>query len=186
MAKLLQDRGVAATVYGVDVEESAIKWANELTREERSLALEFRVGDIGSGVDLISDKPGVVVVLMREVIEHLPEGDIDEILRHAREAVPRAKVMISVPSVNSPTEEKHFRHYTESSLRETLDRNGYRTVALTGFGFRPAALYWFLKRTKALLNRRPRFWWLLNPLWRAVKPEWAITLVAMADTRPAE
>jgi hypothetical protein len=122
----------------------------------------------------------MVVVLMREVIEHLPENDIDEILQYTGAKIPRAKILISVPSVNSPTEEKHFRHYAEHSLRETLRRNGYDPVTVTGFGFRPAAFYWLLKRTKALLNKNPRLWWLMNPLWRAVKPEWAITLVAVA------
>jgi len=180
IAKLLEERGVKARIYGVDVEAVAIDWAIKLTGDERSLSLEFMVGDIRSGVDLIRDKPGMMVVLMREVIEHLPENDIDEILRYTGETLPKAKILISVPSVNSPTEEKHFRHYTENSLRETLRRNGYDPVSVSGFGFRPIAFYWVLKRTKALLNRKPWLWWLMNPLWRVVRPEWAITLVAMA------
>jgi 2-polyprenyl-3-methyl-5-hydroxy-6-metoxy-1,4-benzoquinol methylase len=178
----LRARGIEADMYGLDVEETAIEWANQMTRQAGGLPIQFSVGDIELGVDLVKRTSKPIVLIMREVIEHLPEDAIDSIIQHINSTIPTAVLIVSVPSTNSPTEKKHFRHYTEQSLKETLARNNYITETLTGFGFRPARFYKRLLRMKMRLNRKQRFWWLMNPCWRVIRPGWAITLVAVAKS----
>ena len=90
---------------------------------------------------------------MREVLEHLPEDEIDRILGAFRTRIPKAELVVSVPSNNSPIEKKHFRHYTAETLAQTLERNGYGCAVVTGYGFRPRALFRPLRFAKKILNK---------------------------------
>jgi hypothetical protein len=167
-------------VWGFDVSERAVTWAREQTRGKADSSLQFHLGDVS---DMLRDLPATAVrafVVMREVIEHLPEEEIDRVLGLLRTQLPGTDLVISVPSTNSPTDAKHFRPYTPDSLVQTLRRNGYDCGQVIGYGFRPKYTFKLLKTLKGHLNRSRLFWWILNPAWRRVRPAWEITLAVRA------
>jgi 2-polyprenyl-3-methyl-5-hydroxy-6-metoxy-1,4-benzoquinol methylase len=165
-------------LIGVDVDENAIRWARRKTSAVRASGMSFLAGTVDDGLALLNDSSPFLVVMLREVIEHLPEQMIDNIFSCLRGQVAPCMLIVSVPSVNSPVEKKHFRHYTEDILRETFRRNGWLCDQVLGFGFRPRRLYTSLRLLKGCLNRTPVLWRMLNPTWRCVSPELAITLIA--------
>ncbi len=179
----LRNRGLDVRLVGVDIAEEAVDWAKRMTADFADDSLQFCHGTIKDGLAVLGGDGVPTIVVMREVIEHWPEAEIDRVLSLLRQSRPYCTLLVSVPSTNSPTEKKHFRHYTAERLRETLERNGFETQLVTGFGFRPAPLYRSLRRLKSVLNRIPVFWRLLNPTWRIISPRWAITVLASA--RPA-
>jgi len=180
--EFLKAEGRAPHILGLDVSPEAVDWARTMTEEVPGEELRFEVGDHRRGVECLEGYEGPVVVVLREVIEHLPEEEIDRIFQDLR-LLPECRLLVSVPSTNSPLEEKHFRHYEKANLKETFERNGFYCSWLKGFGYRPASLYRLLRKAKGKLNRWPVFWRLMNPLWRVTRPEKALTLVSVGEPK---
>ena len=179
----LRQAGHACRVIGVDVSHEAIEWARERTREAADETLEFSTGKVEDGLARLEAADGQPFVVMREVIEHLPEEDIDHAFQAIATRLPSVTLVVSVPSSNSPVEEKHFRHYDAESLRATFERNPFACEPVAGFGFRPRALYRPLRKLKSRLNRTRGLWRGFNWLWRPVRPSLAMTLVATGTPR---
>ncbi len=110
-------------VEGLDISERALEWARAFNPEvafhnKRIEDLNLR-GVFDGAVSL-------------EVLEHIPDDDMPAFIKGIRSVVTDdAVVIFTVPSVRKPLEEKHFRHYTEITLRETLGPF-FGEVAITG------------------------------------------------------
>jgi|GEM_PF-4126080 len=175
----LHKAGLDVIAHGYDYSEQAIRWALEKTAglPGTSGSLQFSVGAAeNSSYEPSLDRP--VIVVMREVIEHLTEEQIDDTLASVRKTFPGASLILTTPSTNSPTDPKHLRHYTTQMLRDTVERNHFQAHEVNGFGFRPRALYPPLVWLKTRLNRRPFLWRFTLPLWSVFPPSWSMTLFA--------
>ena len=181
--KILKDDGFNVNLVGVDISDSAIKWANHYTEYIADNSLSFISGHIEDGLDFFKGDERKIYVVMREVIEHLPENDIDNILRIIKNYPQIIQILITVPSNNTPLIKKHFRHYNREMLYDTLERNGYYVRKFQGMEFRPRYLCKILQTLKSQLNRAPFFWRLMSWMWRPVSPKWAITLFALGQNK---
>lgn len=181
----LRAKGFACQAIGVDISGDAINWAKQMTESVGEPSLGYIHGSLRDGVEALAEGKGRVFVVMREVIEHLPDSEIDTIFQSISSCVPDAAIIISVPSTNSPTEKKHFRHYDSNDLRYVFRRNGFRCDKIIGFGFRPALLYSTLHKLKARLNKSRYLWRATKWMWRTHPRIWAITLISIGafDTR---
>lgn len=179
--RILAQRQFGVTLVGADISEQAIAWASQQTRPVRDRGIDFLVGDINKALQALPDDGSPRVIVMREVIEHLPEDVLDRILSTVRQKEPSIPLLITTPSTNSPVTRKHFRHYSPTYLASTLERNGFQILTMNGFGLRPRPLYKPLSRIKRLLNKLPLVWWVMSPFWRAWPPRVAITLVCVAS-----
>jgi 2-polyprenyl-3-methyl-5-hydroxy-6-metoxy-1,4-benzoquinol methylase len=171
----LRAAGYDTVVDGHDYSERAIAWSKEKTGPLADETLRFH---IGAAEDAVYDTEDgrTVVILLREVIEHLTEQQIDDTLAVAKRHFSNPYLLLTTPSLNSPVESKHLRHYTAKTLRTTLERNDFKVIEINGFGFRPKMLFHLLVSLKTKLNRRKRLWRLTGPLWRACPPGVAMTL----------
>ena len=181
LAEAFAGRHLNPVIVGADLSERAVAWARKQVAAAGARDLRFMSGSIEDALAQLPVTSGSgLYVVMREVVEHLEDRDLDHILQRIRQARPEASVVITTPSTNSPVARKHLRHYTTASLTATHERNGY-TATVIGFGFRPKSLYGPLVYLKSLLNRAPVAWMLMNPAWRTVSPNHAITLIAVAS-----
>lgn len=177
--RMLRERGIATRLLGVDITEEAIEWAKTKTAHLADEGLDFKNVSLETVLDEAGPHRQADAVIMREVIEHLREEEIDQVFGLIRARLPECGVVITVPSTNSPVDAKHYRHYTPDHLRRTLERNGFTCGEVSGFGFRPAPLYGLLRWLKAKLNKKPLIWRLMNWMWRPMPPALAITLLAV-------
>jgi 2-polyprenyl-3-methyl-5-hydroxy-6-metoxy-1,4-benzoquinol methylase len=116
----LRAAGHTCRVTGRDISEDAIHWARERTYDSVDETLQFSVGGVEDGIDRLNATGDQPFLIMRELLEHLPDDQVDQALRAIAARCPTAILCVSVPSSNSPVEEKHFRHYDEQSLRDTF------------------------------------------------------------------
>ena len=177
--RLLRESGVAPTVFGLDISNQAIQWARDKTQAENDGSLHFSNESIDAVMQQFPQDAGMNVFVMREVIEHLLDEEIDETLSKAKNAMQRGMVILTTPSINSPVEAKHIKHYTADEMRSVFSRNGIEPIDVFGYGFRPGRLYGLLNRVKSILNSKPVLWRLMNPAWRRLSPRWAITIVGV-------
>ncbi|MBU2524186.1 class I SAM-dependent methyltransferase [Patescibacteria group bacterium] len=99
-------------ISGIDYSERAIAFAKAFNPE-----LDFYIGKMES---ISLDKKFDVIILM-EVLEHFKEENIDGILANLSNLLKEdGKLIITVPSINSPIHKKHYQHFTEESLRKTI------------------------------------------------------------------
>ncbi|MDI6616663.1 MAG: class I SAM-dependent methyltransferase [Syntrophaceae bacterium] len=110
-------------VEGLDISKRALEWARMFNPE---VAFHNkRIEDL----NLQGEFDGAVAL---EVLEHIPDDGMPAFIKGIRSVVTDdAVVIFTVPSVRKPLEEKHFRHYTEMTLRETLEPF-FEKVAVTG------------------------------------------------------
>lgn len=183
LKQLLERTGLETEVVGVDVSPKAIEWARLKSAEVMANPPTFIVGTITDGLNALtpSKNHAALFVVMREVIEHLPEYVIDNVLNETAAFSSTTTVLVTTPSTNSPVEPKHLRHYTTATLQQTFERNSFSSPDIRGFGYRPRGLFRPLKRLKATLNGVPLLWRIMNPAWRIVSPNRAITLVAVGE-----
>lgn len=174
----LREKGIDVRAHGYDYSERAIALAVEKTAGMEDPPA-FSVQPVET-MEAIPEETGPIVVLMREVVEHLTEEQIDSTLEKLKDLCPRFHLLVTTPSDNSPVEPKHYRHYSREHLTATLTRNRLNPSRVTGFSFRPRFLFPLLVRLKSGLNRRPFFWRFTRPLWRMYPPGWSQTLVAVA------
>lgn len=73
------------------------------------------------------------VVTMIAVLEHIPPPNIPSVLQEAKRITKRGgQLIIRVPSKNQPLEQKHYQHFTETSLRQVLGSNGLIVEQMIG------------------------------------------------------
>jgi SAM-dependent methyltransferase len=177
----LNNDEIKSNIVGVDISADAIAWARKMTRDLNTTGLEFIVGDIKTALVRLQKTAGPVVIIMREVIEHLEDTEIDKLFSQIKDIAETGHLIVTTPSVNSPVEEKHFRHYRVQTLNNTLTRNGFKVNKILGFGFRPRLLYSPLINLKRIFNRMPVVWRMMNPVWKVVPADLAITLVCQSE-----
>lgn len=101
-------------VEGLEISERALEWARAFNPE-----ITFHNKRI-ENLDAHRTFDGAVSL---EVLEHIPDEDIPTFIGGIKAVVKDDAVIIfAVPSVRKPLQQKHFRHYTEASLRKTLER----------------------------------------------------------------
>lgn len=108
-----------STVVGCDVSEAAIHWARAFNPD-----VTFVTG-VASPVET-EQFDGIVSL---EVIEHISDERLRSIIPQLHALLKTGKrLVITVPSVNVPLHDKHYKHYTESLLHELLDSHFEVTV----------------------------------------------------------
>jgi 2-polyprenyl-3-methyl-5-hydroxy-6-metoxy-1,4-benzoquinol methylase len=177
VVQAIRKRGIDVFAHGYDYSERAIALAVEKTSAMDNPP-SFSVQPVET-MTTVPTQNGPVVVLMREVLEHLTNEQIDAAFSKLKKLYPGFHLIATTPSDNSPVEPKHYRHYSKEILTSTLARNDMSPIRVMGFSFRPRALFAPLSRFKSGLNRRPFFWRLTRPLWAMYPPQWSQTLVAL-------
>lgn len=177
----LRKAGFDTLVDGHDYSERAIELSKKQTEALADDTLRFTVGPAENS-QYDPEDGRTVIVLLREVIEHLTEEQIDGALGVLKNHFANPYLLLTTPSINSPVEPKHLRHYTAETVRNTLERNDFSTIEVYGFGFRPKALFQPLVWLKTKLNRRKALWRLTAPMWRAYPPSASMTLYGIGKT----
>ncbi len=162
--------GQRFTIRGVDYSERAVLLAQAMTHGSSLRFDVVRAGELAS-----KNLGNVDCLIYREIIEHLTDEELSTTLQSVHGMLRRdGIIVVSVPSTNTPLSSKHYRHYTGELLRATLEQNGFCVVELLGFGHQPK----WLRFTRHLYEL-PKFWKLLNPLWRRTALNRAHTLIAV-------
>lgn len=95
---------------GVDINRRALSFARAFSPD-----IDFRDTDVAN----VEEKFDVVCAI--EVIEHIPDDDVEGFLTLISQRVkPGGHIVISVPTVNEPLNSKHFRHYDSALLKAQL------------------------------------------------------------------
>lgn len=91
------------------------------------------------------------IVLCIETLEHIPDKEIDVFLKTMHEKLtPQGKLIISVPTVNIPVSEKHYRHYNLNLLKTQVKE--WFDIEQSHFVHNPKAWGFWLVRF-LLINR---------------------------------
>lgn len=158
--RLLSDMPTIDRRLGIDLSERAIGLANALGNAS------FICADVRD----LSEKFDVATCV--EVLEHVPDdAEVSFLAAIGRRVNPGGHIVISVPSVLRPVHPKHFRHYSEASLRKTIAAAlpDWEVVSLNGI---------FLESKIQAVCRKMlqnRFWtlnvpilsrWMWKSLWR--------------------
>lgn len=142
---------------GCDLDRRAVQWARAAlpSRDFYGISSVF----VGRGFDIVT---------AIEVLEHIPDNDVDDFLRDlARHG--NKWVVLTVPTTLSPVSPKHYRHYDESSFRLALDSVGrFRNIHITGIYRQHRSFAFFQK----LL--RNRLWTLEIPWLNRWAHDWAM------------
>jgi SAM-dependent methyltransferase len=148
-----------AKLTGFDYSARSIGFARAFTP-----SVDFRVIDI---IASPSAEPFDVATLL-EVLEHIPPAEAHDFLAAVRRYVkPGGVIILTVPHINSPLIDKHYRHFTSRSLREALEP--HFTVDTVGFFDRAGSLG--LRCLKAAVGGGGRQFvitnsWLNRLLWK--------------------
>ncbi len=103
-------KSIVPSVSGVDLSERAIAFARSFNPD-----VQFICGDVAK----ISEKYAWLTLI--EVLEHIPDQQMPEFVCNIARLVQEDGVLlISVPTVNISLHEKHYRHYTLTSLKDTI------------------------------------------------------------------
>lgn len=146
---------------GIDLSERAIRFAKAFHPE-----IEFRVT---KGADL---QETFDLVLAMEVLEHVPDDQISAFLNGLFEHVNAGgHVILSVPTIASPVQTKHYRHYEMTLLRSQLHKAGVSMeISRVEYIFKQNFPLFFGIINKITQNR----WWTLEAnflnklLWRYI------------------
>ncbi|WP_071839680.1 class I SAM-dependent methyltransferase [Synechococcus sp. KORDI-49] len=118
---LSQDTPFDVDPYGFDYDSNALRWASL-----------FSPGTFFSNQDFISCAPYDVITCI-EVLEHIPPDQILSFLSKLSNSLSKDGLLIlTVPSINKPLENKHFQHFSESSLVSLLEPY-FNIVSIMGF-----------------------------------------------------
>ncbi len=103
-------KSLVPRISGVDLSERAIAFARAFNPD-----VDFLCGDVAQ----VSEKYAWVTLV--EVMEHIPDHQMPEFVRNiARLVQDDGLLLISVPTVNTPLNKKHYRHYNLPLLKDTL------------------------------------------------------------------
>jgi 2-polyprenyl-3-methyl-5-hydroxy-6-metoxy-1,4-benzoquinol methylase len=102
-------------VVGVDLVEQAVAFARAFNAVHGDRA-RFACEPVQSLPETAFD-----AAVAMEVLEHIPEGQLGEVLEAVRRRLrPAGCLVVSVPTTNVPLHPKHERHYTAPLLRAHL------------------------------------------------------------------
>lgn len=94
-------------------------------------------------------------IVLIETLEHFIPEDIPAVLKSLADLLgPGGKLIVTVPSVNIPLIEKHYQHFSEESLRRTLQSHFKVTQCFGHSKIRGGVgtkLYWSLRRVATWL-----------------------------------
>lgn len=97
---------------GVDFSESAIRFANAFNPSKR-----FLISDL-STMNLSHKFEAIVLI---ETLEHIPLQSVRSLIQNLKRHLTKEGILIvTVPSVNLPIQNKHYQHFSPKSLRSTL------------------------------------------------------------------
>ncbi len=101
-------------IEGIDISKRAIHWAKAFNPE-----LKFYCEPIERFAERIKKKyTGAVCI---EVLEHICDDEISSFLKGIKKILKNeALIIFTVPSINKPMSVKHYRHYNQRLLFETL------------------------------------------------------------------
>lgn len=138
----------SAELVGVDYSERPLLFAR---------AFGYGRDVIFKRSDITQEKEhGYDVVTLIEVLEHIPVDDVDRFFSACVEAVaPKGRIIVTVPSTNSPVNHKHYQHFSEESLRAVFEKQPItieKIEFLTGLGFFPALIRRLFSNRFFLLN----------------------------------
>jgi len=106
----MMDWGIDRRV-GVDLSEQAIRFAKAFDPEVEFLSIDAR--ELKETFD---------VVLAIEVLEHIPDAQINTLLKTLEKRTNKdGYIIISVPTTIVPVRKKHYRHYDLSLLQKQLE-----------------------------------------------------------------
>jgi 2-polyprenyl-3-methyl-5-hydroxy-6-metoxy-1,4-benzoquinol methylase len=149
-------------LYGIDYSKKAINLACAMNQDKPEI--KFVAYDITQSWD----QEGFDAVVLMEVLEHIPINSVPLFLKSVRGFLKDSgHLFITVPHVNKPVEEKHYQHFTLSSLEDAV-RNDFSIVDTIPFerrGLTRALLTTLLTNRFFLLNNR----WLLSRIYKWYK-----------------
>lgn len=126
-------------VRGIDLSSGAIAWARVLNPEVEYACMA--VGEESGKFDVIT---------LVEVLEHIPDDDVGRFLRETAGCIRETgSLVVSVPSMNLPVPNKHYRHYSLETLREALAEH-FR-IEKSWWIYRRSAAEWLIRN--CLCNR---------------------------------
>ncbi len=104
----------ATNLYGLDYSERAVSFAKILVPEA-----SIQTGDLFS---LPYEDNFFDVIFMIEVLEHIQLDKVNNVLGELRRVLKKeGEIIITVPSNKKPVDAKHYQHFSEISLVETLE-----------------------------------------------------------------
>jgi len=116
------------------------------------------------------------IIIFRDVLEHLGENELRQSLQGAYDVIKNTgMLLVTVPSTNSPTETKHYRHYTKTLLSDQLESKYFQLEEIRGYVYQPPYIRNFLFR----IQNMPIVWRLYRPFLRIVEPEKAKILIGI-------
>lgn len=149
----IQKRHLECRFVGIDYSPRAIAFAKAFNPN-----VDFRV------VDVTAESPKEVfdVVLLSEVLEHIHPKDIPDFMISLRDLMHQDSLLIlTVPHINQPVIEKHFQHFSESSLQATLGEH-FELAEVLHFDRHTRMLGWiqkiFFNSLYQVTNRRFQSW----------------------------
>lgn len=145
----------------------------ELSSQQAAVARRggFEVSVVTDTVDFLKKHPGSFgVILLLDVLEHIPVPEQLEMMRVIREALlPGGRVIVTVPNANSPLAARwryidftHCSSFTEHSLHFVLGNAGFNEIQMDnakGIGAFPLRL-WQRQHRLALKKWLVRYLWL--------------------------
>ena len=129
-------------LVGMDLSEKAISFAKAFIPH-----VEFHAKDAAD----INEQFDVVMAV--ETLEHIPDEHVSSFLNTLyKRTKPTGKIYISVPSINLPLYDKHYRHYSPDSLVRQVEEAGLDVKVLEADFYRvPVPMEEFYKK---LTNNR--------------------------------
>lgn len=111
---LLNNLNNKAKKFGIDLSESAIRFANSFSSD--AIFKKIDVFKLTGSYDLVT---------MIEVLEHIPDDLIPDFMSKVISLIkPKGFFIVSVPSINKPLLNKHYRHYDCKLLSEHIEKYG--------------------------------------------------------------
>ena len=110
---------------GADYSEQALLFARAFNPGITFVAADLKDLHLPASYDAI---------VLIEVLEHFPPQDVQLILRNlALHLKPEGQLIVTVPSVNLPVSPKHYQHFNEMNLHQTLEGH-FIIREITGYG----------------------------------------------------
>ena len=124
-------------VVGIDLSKAAIKMA-----KDKSSKAKFYCSSL-DGCELKNVQFDVITMI--EVLEHIDFDLIPSIVTGLSEKIkPSGRLIVTVPSIKLPLQDKHFQHFSVSSLEKTLDSH-FDLVSIDGHYKKPGIGYKIIK-----------------------------------------
>jgi SAM-dependent methyltransferase len=104
-------RGAISEMRGVDVSQRAIALAQAMNPD-----LDFVCEDVAEIMEIYQ------MITLVEVLEHIPDDIMPGFMENiAQRVAPSGQLLVSVPTVNVPLNQKHYRHYNLEQIQAAID-----------------------------------------------------------------